>query len=48
MITNNDTELIGTMGLLMLISNQDGILTIEPIVDQVKESFRGRRRLYAR
>ena len=27
------------MGLLMLISNQDGILTIEPIVDQVKESF---------
>ena len=27
------------MGLLMLISNQDGILTIEPIVDQVKEPF---------
>ena len=23
----------------MLISNQDGILTVEPIVDQVKESF---------
>ncbi len=27
------------MGLLMLISNQDGILTIEPIVDQVEEPF---------
>ena len=39
MIIHNDTELIGNMGLLMLISSQDGILIIEPIVDQVKESI---------
>ncbi len=48
MIIHNDTELIGTMGLLMLInsqSRQGRVLAIVPIVDQVKESFRGRRRL---
>ena len=42
MTINNDNELIETMGLLMLINNQarqGGILTIVPIVDQVKESF---------
>ena len=42
MTINNDNELIETMGLLMLINNQarqGGILTIVPIVDQVKEAF---------
>ena len=42
MTINNDTELIETMGLLMLINSQarqGRILAIVPIVDQVKESF---------
>ncbi len=42
MTEKNNVKLIETMSLLMLISSQarqGGILTIAPIVDQVKESF---------
>ena len=39
MTEKNNVKLIETMSSLMLISSQDGILIIEPIVDQVKESI---------